>query len=66
VTTTITDRHCAKCECAQTPCECAAKLRQMEAIIGFALNCLRSHHMTRGGIGTLVRTVERKLKEVKP
>ena len=29
--TPITDAHCARCECAQTPCECAARLRQMEA-----------------------------------
>ena len=28
--TPITDAHCAKCECAQTPCECAAKLRAIE------------------------------------
>ena len=31
--TPITDAHCAKCECAQTPCECAAKMRAMEAEI---------------------------------
>ena len=64
--TPITDAHCARCECAQTPCECAAKLRQMETAINFALACLRAHHMSRRGIGTLVRAVERKIKEVKP
>ena len=29
----ITDAHCAKCECAQTPCECAARLRELETAL---------------------------------
>jgi Lar family restriction alleviation protein len=35
--TPSTDAHCAKCECAQTPCECAARLRELETALTAAL-----------------------------
>lgn len=42
--TAITDAHCARCECAQTPCECAAKMRELETALTAA--CERNGNLS--------------------
>ena len=54
-----------KARIAELNCQLDAALdavKRRDAALDYALNCLRSHHMSRPGIGALVERVE-KLKE---
>jgi hypothetical protein len=42
--TPITDAHCARCECSQTPCKCATQLRELETALTAA--CERNGNLS--------------------